>query len=147
MRVYSFLNTVVLINGVEITGAAEGDDVIEIARRTDAASDQIGAGGNMMVSLSADKSGTVKFKLQATSSSNGFLSKLCGQQDGGSDSFVPISIKFQDTYRQDTAEGTVGYVKKHADIKRGATAGEQEWEVVVERLDMLLGDQADVVTV
>ncbi len=144
MRVYSFLNTVVLINGVEITGAAEGDDVIEIARRSDAASDQIGAGGNMMVSLSADKSGTIKFKLQDTSASNTFLSKLSAQQDGGSETFVPVNIKFQDTYRQDTADGTVGYIKKHADIKRGAKAGSQEWEVVVEQLDMLLGDQPDV---
>lgn len=144
MRVFSFLNTVMLVNGVEITGAAEGDDVIDISRRTDAASDQVGAGGQMMVSLSADKSGLIKFKLQATSSSNGFLSKLCGKQDGGSDSFEPVSVKFQDTYRQDTGDGTVGYVKKHADIKRGAKAGDQEWEIVVERLDMLLGDQADV---
>lgn len=144
MRVFSFLNTVLLINGVEITGAAEGDDVIEIARRSDSASDQIGAGGNMMVSLSADKSGTVKFKLQDTSSSNSFLSKMIAMQDGGSETFVPVNIKFQDTYRQDTAEGTVGYIKKHADIKRGAKAGSQEWEVIVERLDQLLGDQPDV---
>ena len=144
MRIYSFLNTVLLINGVEITGAAEGDDVIDIARRNDGASDQIGAGGNMMVSLSADKSGSVKFKLQNTSSSNSFLSKMMSMQDGGSETFVPVNIKFQDTYRQDTAEGTVGYIKKHADIKRGAKAGTQEWEVIVERLDMLLGDQPDV---
>lgn len=144
MRVYSFLNTVVLINGVEITGAAEGDDVIEISRRSDAASDQIGAGGNMMVSLSADKSGIVKFKLQNTSASNTFLSKMSALQDGGSETFVPVNIKFQDTYRQDTADGTVGYIKKHADIKRGAKAGSQEWEVIVEQLDMLLGDQPDV---
>lgn len=145
MRLYSFLNTVVLINGVEITGHAEGDDVIEIGRRNDSASDQIGAGGNMMVSLSADKSGSVKFKLQQTSGSNSFLSKITALQDGGVETFVPVNIKFQDTYRQDSAEGTVGYIKKHADVKRGAKGGEQEWEIVVERLDMLLGDQPDVV--
>ena len=144
MRLYSFLNTVLLINGVEITGHAEGDDVIDVSRRNDAASDQIGAGGNMMVSLSADKSGAVKFKLQQTSSSNSYLSKLAALQDGGVDTFVAVNIKFQDTYRQDSAEGTVGYIKKHADIKRGAKGGDQEWEIIVERLDMLLGDQADV---
>lgn len=144
MRIYSFLNTVVLVNGVEITGWSKGDDVIDISRRTDSASDQIGAGGNMMVSLSTDKSGLAKFKLQATSSSNAFLSKLCNGQDGGTATFVPVNLKFQDLYRQDTAEGTVGYIKKDADMKRGESAGDQEWEIVLERVDMLLGNQPDV---
>lgn len=144
MRIYSFANTVVLINGVEITGWAEGDDVIDIERANDSVSHKIGAGGNMMASLSTDKSGTVKMKLQATSSSNVFLSKLCNLQDGGTATFVPINLKFQDTYRQDTAEGTVGYIKKDAGIKRGSKAGDPEWEIIVEQLDMLLGDQPDV---
>lgn len=144
MRVYSFANTVMLVNGVEITGWAKGDDVIDISRRTDGATDQIGAGGQMMVSLSADKSGEIKFKLQATSSSNRFLSNLSAQQDGGTSSFVPVQIKFLDTYRQDLADGTVGYIKKHADIKRGGEAGDSEWVIVVENLFPLLGDQADV---
>ena len=34
MRPYSFQNTVVIVNGVEITGWAHGDDVIDIKRRT-----------------------------------------------------------------------------------------------------------------
>ena len=145
MRAFSFANTILLINGVEITGWAEGDDVIKIERSNDSASHKIGAGGEMMVSLSTDKSGKVTFKLQQTSSSNVFLSKLCNLQDGGVETFVPVNVKFQDTYRQDTAEGTVGYITKDAPIQRGAQAGETEWSVNVERLDMLLGDQPDVV--
>ena len=61
MKVYSFQNTVMLVNGVEITGWADGDDVIKIARRADSASDKIGASGDMMVSISADKSGEFTF--------------------------------------------------------------------------------------
>ena len=70
MKVYSFQNTVMLVNGVEITGWDEGDDVIQIERLSDSASHKIGAAGDMMVSISADKSGSFKFKLQQTSSSN-----------------------------------------------------------------------------
>lgn len=140
MRVYSFGNTVMLVNGVEITGWADGDDVINIARRSDSASDKIGANGDMMVSISSDKSGEFAFKLQQTSSSNKYLAGLMALQEGGAKTFVPVNVLFQDTFRNDLATGTIGYIKKPADLQRGAAAGTQEWTVVVERLDLLLGD-------
>lgn len=142
MKVYSFQNTVVLVNGVEITGWAEGDDVINIARRADSASDKIGSDGTMMVTISADKSGEFKFKLQQTSGANKYLMGLCALQEGGAKTFVPVNVLFQDTYRQDLATGTIGYIKKPAEVQRGAQAGNQEWTIVVERLDLLLGDPA-----
>lgn len=142
MKVYSFQNTVMLVNGVEITGWSDGDDVIKINRRVDSASDKVGAGGSMMVSISSDKSGEFTFKLQQTSSSNKFLAGLVALQEGGAKTFVPVTCLFQDTYRQDLATGTVGYLKKPADLSRGDKAGDQEWTIVVERLDMLLGDPA-----
>lgn len=140
MKVYSFNNTVMLVNGVEITGWDEGDDVIQIKRRSDSASDKVGAGGEMMVSLSSDKSGEITFKLQQTSSSNKYLNSLCALQEGGAKTFVPVNTLFQDTYRQDLATGTIGYIKKPADMTRGAKATSQEWVIVTERLDLLLGD-------
>ena len=142
MKVYSFQNTVVLVNGVEITGWADGDDVIGISRRTDSASDKVGADGTMMVSISADKSGEFTFKLQQTSSSNKYLASLIALQEGGAKTFVPVNVLFQDTYRQDLATGTIGYLKKPSDLTRGTQGNNQEWTVVVERLDMLLGDPA-----
>lgn len=142
MKVYSFQNTVMLVNGVEITGWADGDDVINIARRADSASDKVGAGGEMMVSISSDKSGEFTFKLQQTSSSNKYLNSLCALQEGGAKTFVPVNVLFQDTYRNDLATGTIGYIKKPTDMQRGAQGNAQEWIVVVERLDLLLGDPA-----
>lgn len=142
MKVYSFSNTVMLINGVEITGWSDGDDVIKIARRADSATDKVGADGSMVVSISADKSGEFTFKLQQTSSANKFLLGLCALQEGGAKTFVPVNCLFQDTYRNDLATGTVGYIKKPADLNRGANASDQEWTIVTERLDLLLGDPA-----
>lgn len=142
MKVYAFHNTVMLVNGVEITGWAEGDDVIQIKRLSDSASHKVGAGGTMMVSLSSDKSGSALFKLQQTSSSNKYLNSLCALQEGGASTFVPVSIMFQDTNRNDLATGTIGYIKKPTDLVRGAQAQNQDWEIIVERLDMLLGDPA-----
>lgn len=140
MRPYSFATTVMLINGVEITGWADGDDVIKISRRVDSASDKVGAGGDMMVSLSSNKSGTFEFTLQQTSSSNKFLNSLMDRQEAGALTFVPISAMFQDIYRNDLASGSAGYLVKPADMNRGENGNNVTWQVVVERLDMLLGD-------
>lgn len=143
MRPYSFLNTVMLVNGVEITGWADGDDVIDIKRRVDSASDKVGADGRMMVSISADRSGEFTFKLQMTSSSNKYLNSIVAVQEAGAAKFVPVTVLFQDTFRKDIATGTIGYIKKQADTTRGTQAGNVEWCIVVERLDMLLGDPGD----
>lgn len=140
MRRYSFQDTVMVINGVEITGWDEGDDTIQVKRRVDSITDKVGAGGDMMVSISADKSGEFTFKLQQTSSSNKFLNNILMTQEAAGSVFVPVSVLFQDTYRRDMASGTVGYIKKPADMIRGATGQSQEWVVVVERLDLAFGD-------
>lgn len=139
MKRYSFLDTIMIVNGVEITGWDEGDDVIDIARRVDSASDKVGAGGEMMVSVSADKSGEFKFKLMQTSSSNVFLMSLCALQEAGGSEFIPVACLFQDTYRNDLASGTAGYIKKPTDMKRGSKGQSQEWTIVSERLDLLFG--------
>lgn len=139
MKIYSFLNMVVLINGVELTGWPEGDDVIKVSRLTDGASHQTGCAGEMMVSISADKSGEFTFKLQQTSSSNKYLQQLLARQEGGPSTFTPVDVLAQDTYRQDLATGSRGYIKKHPDMTRGAKAGVQEWTIVAERLDFIFG--------
>lgn len=143
MKRYSFLDTVMLVNGVEITGWADGDDVIKVARRNDSITDKIGAGGQMLVSVSADRSGEVTISLQQTSESNKYLSSLMSLQEAAGSSFVPVNVSFQDMYRKDLAEGTTGYIKKPAELQRGASANNQEWTIVVERLDLAFGAGMD----
>jgi hypothetical protein len=140
MDAYSFLNDHVIVNGVEISGFAEGDDVIKVTRRVDAAMDKMGADGRMAVAFSADKSGEVTLKLMQTGSGNKYLNSLINLQAGGPQTFVPIGVMWQDTYRQDRAVGAFGYLKKLPDVQRGTNVNEQEWTIVVERLDLLLGD-------
>ena len=135
MKQYSFLDTLLLINGIEITGFDEGDDVIKLARLNDSASHKVGIDGEMTISISADRSGGVTFSLMQTSDSNAYLSGLVVGMENGV--FVPIFIQFKDTRGGDLGSGTQGYIKKPADMGRGATAGSQEWTVITERLDML----------
>ena len=135
MKDYSFLNTLLLVNGVEISGFDEGDDTIILDRINDSASHKIGTDGEMTLSISADRSGTVVFRLMQTSDSNAYLSGLINAQENGA--FIPIFIQFKDTRGNDLGSGTQGYINRPAAMTRGENANSQEWTVTVERLDLL----------
>lgn len=135
MKQYSFLNTLLLINGVEIDGFDEGDDVISLERLGDSASHKIGTDGEMSVAISADRSGSVKFRLMQTSSKNLYLSGLIGSQENGA--FIPIFVQFRDTKGNDFGSGTQGYITRPASMIRGTGVNSQEWTIIVERLDLL----------
>jgi hypothetical protein len=139
MQQYSFQNTIVLVAGVEITGWAEGDDVISVKRRVNSISDKVGAGGSMVISISSDKSGEFGFKLQQTSPSNQYLQNLMNAQELAGVSFVPLPVTFQDIYRQDLASGSTGYLVKPTELTRGEKSSTQEWNIVVESLQQVLG--------
>ena len=135
MKDYSFLNTLLLVNGVEISGFDEGDDVIEMARINDSAAHKVGTDGEMTVSISADRTVTATFRLMQSSLSNAYLSGLISAQENGA--FIPIFVQFTDTKGGDLGSGTAGYITKPATMTRGTNANAQEWIVTVERLDLL----------
>jgi hypothetical protein len=137
MKEYSFLDNLLLINGVEISNFDEGDDVIQLDRLNDSASHTISVDGVMTVSLSADRSGTIMFRLNQTSDSNKYLSGLVNAQENGA--FVPIFAQFKNTRGGDLGSGTQGYIQKPAGMSRGKNANSQEWTIVVERLDLIHG--------
>ena len=137
MKEYSFLENELIIQGVPISGFAEGDDVITFSRRVDQVSDVIGADGEMSIAVNADKSGVATVRLQQTSSSNSLLGAIVAAVDAGV--FVPVTIQSFNTGNSDIAAGTKGYIRKHSDVSRGTGINSQEWEIVVERLYMLTG--------
>jgi hypothetical protein len=141
LQPYSFLRTVLLVNGVQITGWPEGDDVIEVSRRTDSASMKVGCGGDGVLSLSADRSGEFKFKLQGTSSSNAYLSSLLAQQENGAASFQSISVLVQDFMLNDMAQGSNGFINKPSPIKRGKELADNEWTITVVNLNQVYGGE------
>jgi hypothetical protein len=135
MKEYSFLDTLLLVNGVEISSFDEGDDVITLERLNDSATHKIGTDGEMTVSISADRSGTVTFRLMQSSDSNAYLSGLINAQENGA--FVPIFVQFKDTRGNDLGSGTQGYINRPATMTRGTNPNGQEWMITVERLDLL----------
>lgn len=135
MKEYSFQNIIFLVNGVDITGFDEGDDVIALARINDSAAHKIGTDGEMTLSISADRSGTATIRLMQSSNLNAYLSGLINAQENGA--FVPIFAQMKDVKGGDFGSGTQGYIKRPADMVRGTNANSQEWVIVLERLDML----------
>ena len=132
---YSYAESVLLVNGVEITGFWEGDDVIQIERLNDSASHIVGVDGTMVFSQSLDRSGSFTFRLVQGTESNRYLTLLMGLQENGES--VPIFVQFKDTKGSDLASGTQGYITRPSGMTRGANANAQEWVIVVERLDLL----------
>jgi hypothetical protein len=150
MKAYSFLNMVVVVAAPpaipshEVTGFADGDDVIMLTRRNDGVTDKVGADGKMSIAISADRSGEITLKLMQTSPSNKVLNAIHNLQQGGPNTFSPIQVFAQDLSRQDMGVGQFGYLKKLPDISRGKEINPHDWVIVVERMDLLLGDPAFV---
>jgi hypothetical protein len=144
MKAHFFNNWHWNLNGVELTHFAEGDDAVTIKYRADRGMDKVGADGRMALAISADKTVEVTIKLQQVSPSNKYLNGLHDLQKAGAQSFVPLNLFAQDTYRQDRGVCTNGYISKYPDIVRGAGINVQEWTFVFERGDLRLEDSAFV---
>jgi len=142
MKSISFPNGHMFVNGVEIINFGSDDDVIKFERLAEMVNYKTGAGGTMVISHSADKSGKLTIKLQPTSPSNTYLIGLANLQGGGPQTFVPIAVSFQDVYRKDVATGIPGCIVKVPDFMRGMdnSGNDMEWEIVFERYDLLVGN-------
>jgi len=139
MKEYSFLNLLVLVNSTPLAGWAEGDDVLQVSRREDGFNDSVGADGRMLAYQNANKSGLMVFRLQQQSEGNAFLNYLYGLQEGAQGVFVPLNVTVKDLTNGESALGTAGYLKRPSDVTRGTGINAQEWNLVVERLDLLFG--------
>lgn len=135
MKQYSAANNILLVNGIEITGFDEGDDVIKGERTKDSASDKVGVDGEMSVSYTQDKSGMVTIRLMSTSDSNGFLMAIVNAAENGA--FVPVNVMFKNTNNGEVLGGSQGYIKRPPNISRGENVTAQEWQIKVERYDVI----------
>jgi hypothetical protein len=95
--------------------------------------------GSSTLSLSADKSGKVVVKFQQTSPTNAMLNKLAASQDY-METFIPVSVKQVDHYRNDAVITTLGFIEKPADFTRGGKANAVEWTFIFPKLFIELGD-------
>lgn len=135
MKSYSFNNVIMLVQGQEITGWPEGEDVILCERLEDSASHIVGVDGKMTLAISADRSGTITFKLLQSSESNALLTLMITSQENGA--FIPVFVQIKNTEGGEFISATQGYITKPAGIGFGQNPNETEWVIVAERLDFI----------
>jgi hypothetical protein len=146
MQTIHFPNGHMLVNNVEIDGFGSDDDVFKFERLAESITYKVGAGGNAVLNISADKSAKITIKLQPTSPSNAYLMGLLALEEGGADTFVPVAVTYQDTARQDIVTAIPGCLIKVPDFERGmdSSGNDVQWEFFFERGDVLWGNPAFV---
>lgn len=135
---YSFSKGSLLINGVEITGYADGDDLISAVRNNDTHSHIVGGDGNMAIAQNADRSGSITFRLLQTSTSNAYLSGLIAAAESGLS--LKVTAQYLGLDSVTVAVGTFGYILRPSDIIRGQGINTQEWVIQVENLTLFSGN-------
>lgn len=131
---YAFEDVLVLIDGVPITGWADGDDVISVARDVDTYSKLVGAAGDVALLKNADRSGVATLRLLQTSNANKILTAKVKLQDSGVISPFPFSVK--DLNGDDLVLAEQAVVKVVPEMRFGTGHNEREWQLLLPAVDI-----------
>ena len=82
-NVYSFSGLSFIVNGTEIKGFHNGDQVIRAEKRENTFNDVVGIGGEMIAMKSADNTGVFAIQLSMKSVYNAFLEGVYKRQQNG----------------------------------------------------------------
>jgi hypothetical protein len=127
LTVYAYANLAVTIDGRDVRGLWEGDDVVVIERPTDLGTPLTGADGASVVSISSDQTAQVILKLQPNSAMNSYLSDRVKATRMGSPRLITIGIL--DTSTGEGGGCSAALVIKEPSISYGAAASEREWTI------------------
>lgn len=127
---------IVIFDGIIVTGYM-GGTFINTARNVESATESVGAGGDVTVVRSQNKTGTSTLTLQAESPTNRLLSAKLLQFEEFGRGIGPFLVKnlLGDTLASDASS----WIKKYADIEYADDASGREWVFGHESLNMLVG--------
>ena len=135
MKSFSFNNVSLLVQGQEMTGWPDGDDVIIAERLFESSEHIIGVDGAMTMFVSNDRSGTISFKLMQNSPSNALLTGMVTAQENNA--FIPVFAQCRNTQGGEFISGTQGYIQRPSNMQFGQKLVPVEWILVFERLDFI----------
>lgn len=127
LTLYSFDNVVVTIDGREVIGLWEGDDVVSLERPTDLGSALTGADGASVVSITADQSATLTIKLQPNSAMNAYFEQCVKRMRMGSQRLIAVAVR--DTSTGEGGGCSAAVIVREPSKSWGATATEREWQL------------------
>ncbi len=137
MKNYSFKQVIVLVGGIPISGFGEGDDVVQIARRTETFDIRVGVDGLGVAQQSADESGTFTLRLLAQADSNTFLGVQFGLMAAGILPSIPVLVKGAGLLAVQFGAALECVIQQPAPNPLGAAAPEREWVIIAEKLVMI----------
>lgn len=117
MKTYSFKNVNVIFGVVELTGFADGDDVISIVSASDGIGKIVGAKGEVTRSILNDESVAITIKLLQTSSSVPILQNLYLADKATGAGALPMLITDLETGESFRVKNA--WIKKQPEIVRG----------------------------
>lgn len=136
---YDHSQTTLKINGKEIDGFADGNDVLVIADAKDLGEIIYGASGEAVFIGKCSKGGTVKIKLLQSSKSGDFLDTLINEQRNNLAGFKQLTLDFYDTVSGDQITGSEGFFIINGDYVRGEGHNPQEITMGFTRYKRLAG--------
>lgn len=122
---YSFTNVNVIFGILEISGFAEGDDIVNISFETEQFKDVAGAKGDVARVQTNDNRATIKVKLLQTSSSYKILMDLFNLDRETGANVLPLTVINKET--GETFVGNNTWINKAPDIIRGQNANAVEF--------------------
>lgn len=122
---YSFSNDcILLLNGIQITGFADGNDAIIFAPVQDRVNTRVGADGHATPAVNANRLWEMTVKLMDTAISNSIMQGFEQVQDLG----LPVfPMLFKDAAGLDIFESTQCWLSKQAGPQYGQEANIREW--------------------
>lgn len=124
------------INGHLLGGFMDGT-FMTIERKEDSWTPHVGADGEYARVRNRNKSGTIKFTLMQTSSSNDFLSSLLAIDEATGAGTGAAQVR--DLLGRTVAAGADCYVLKPASVQYGKDMQGREWTIEVPQLDLFIG--------
>ena len=120
LPVYSSLDVQVSWNGVPLDGLAP-DSFVVFSRNTDLTDEEVGASGDLSISILPDKTGTCTISLQQNSRSNLILSgALLAQEQSGT--LIRGALSIADPSGSVLALLTGAHLKKSPEVGLGSSA-------------------------
>lgn len=132
MRTYDPKDVNVIVNGVALTGFAEGS-FVTAERNEDSFTEYVGAQGEVAIAENNDKTGQITVTLEATSPSAAYLYELANRK--GEAAIFPISIVDLNDNGRITVSGNEARVRKPANYEAGREITEREFVIFVSELE------------
>lgn len=125
---YHFPNVTTTVNGIAVRGFFEGDNAVEVAPGSDAATMLVGADGDATYSFTADTSAMITLRLKPDSPMNAVLQNLLARAKAGAlPNGFPIAVR--NTGNGEGGAAAEAHVLTVATRAFGTNATVREWTI------------------